>query len=139
MAYTPTTDDQPTDDDMQEQFVAGAMVTGFAYSRAEAREDWAAWLAAHDAAVRGLALTAQAQEASRETQEAPGGPRVPNSLEALESLPLGQRAWAVDAEDVAWIVTRTQRGVQGMNGDGDLVTFVAEAQGWGIHDWRLLP
>jgi len=39
----------PNDDDMQEQFVAGAMVTGFAYSRDEARQDWTKWLAAHDA------------------------------------------------------------------------------------------
>ena len=56
MTYKPTTDDQPTDDDMQEQFVAGAMVTGFAYSLSEAREDWAAWLAAHDAEVAADAL-----------------------------------------------------------------------------------
>ena len=55
MTYTPTTD-EPTDDDMQEQVVAGAMVTGFAFSHSEALEDWAMWLAAHDAEVRAQAL-----------------------------------------------------------------------------------
>ena len=37
---------------MCEQYVAGAMVTGFAYSRREAREDFDRWLAAHDAELR---------------------------------------------------------------------------------------
>ena len=55
MTYTPTTD-EPTDDDMQEQVVAGAMATGFAFSRSEALEDWAMWLATHDAEVRAQAL-----------------------------------------------------------------------------------
>mgnify|MGYP007075995619 CR=1 FL=1 len=45
-------DDDPTTDDMCEQYVAGAMVTGFAYSRREAREDFDRWLAAHDAELR---------------------------------------------------------------------------------------
>ena len=45
-------DDDPTTDDMREQYVAGAMVTGFAYSRREAREDFDRWLAAHDAKLR---------------------------------------------------------------------------------------
>ena len=45
-------DDDPTTDDMREQYVAGAMVTGFAYSRREAREDFGRWLAAHDAELR---------------------------------------------------------------------------------------
>ena len=45
-------DDDPTTDDMREQYVAGAMVTGFAYSRREAREDFDRWLAAHDAELR---------------------------------------------------------------------------------------
>ena len=55
MTYTPTTD-EPTGDDMQEQFVAGAMVTGFAFSHSEALEDWAMWLATHDAEVRAQVL-----------------------------------------------------------------------------------
>ena len=45
-------DDDPTTDEMCEQYVAGAMVTGFAYSRREAREDFDRWLAAHDAELR---------------------------------------------------------------------------------------
>ena len=45
-------DDDPTADDTCEQYVAGAMVTGFAYSRREAREDFDRWLAAHDAELR---------------------------------------------------------------------------------------
>ena len=45
-------DDDPTTDDMCEQYVAGAMVTGFAYSRREAREDFVTWLAAHDTELR---------------------------------------------------------------------------------------
>lgn len=33
----------PTAEDIQEQFISGAMLTGFAYSRAEAIRDWEAW------------------------------------------------------------------------------------------------
>lgn len=33
----------PTAEDIQEQFISGAMLTGFAYSRAEALRDWEAW------------------------------------------------------------------------------------------------
>ena len=73
MTYTPTTDDQPTDDDMREQFVAGAMVTGFAHSRSEAREDWAAWLVAHDAEVRAQALREAADELDRQPAKAKHG------------------------------------------------------------------
>lgn len=38
------TDHTPTTEDMKEQFVAGAMVTGFAYTRNEARTDFNRWL-----------------------------------------------------------------------------------------------
>lgn len=50
--FGPATKSDPTTDDIREEFVAGAMVTGFAYSRDEARGDWDRWLAAHDAQVR---------------------------------------------------------------------------------------
>lgn len=33
----------PTAEDIQEQFISRAMLTGFAYSRAEALRDWEAW------------------------------------------------------------------------------------------------
>ena len=42
----------PNADDIQEQFVNGSMMSGFAYSRNEASEVWAEWLAAHDHEVR---------------------------------------------------------------------------------------
>jgi len=38
-------DHTPSTEDMEEQFVAGAMVTGFAYTRNEARTDFDQWLA----------------------------------------------------------------------------------------------
>lgn len=42
----------PTDYDMQEQFEAGAMVTGFSHSRNEATIDWQLWLQERDARIR---------------------------------------------------------------------------------------
>ena len=60
-------DDDPTTDDMREQYVAGAMVTGFAYSRREAREDFNRWLAAHDAELREQIAT------EIEAEAVPGG------------------------------------------------------------------
>lgn len=46
---------RPTDEDMQEQFVAGAMVTGFAYSRDEATIDWQLWQQERDATIEAAA------------------------------------------------------------------------------------
>jgi hypothetical protein len=84
----------PTTGDMQEQFVAGAMVTGFAYSRDEAREDWGSWLEAHDAEQQRIgAMGRNALHRIRSIHE-PG-----ESDEKLRSRCLGcGRTW-VESED----------------------------------------
>jgi len=56
--YTPTTDE------IREQYVAGAMVTGFAYSRNEARSEFDRWLAG----VKADLLEEQAREIDDEAE-----------------------------------------------------------------------
>lgn len=57
--------DEYTTDDIQEQFVAGAMITGVAYSRNEAREWFKEWLAAHDCTVKTEAIRDAAEKLDR--------------------------------------------------------------------------
>jgi hypothetical protein len=57
----------PTTEDIHDQFVAGAMVTGFANSRAEATADWYGWLHERDARI---SAAAEQRGAARSWDEA---------------------------------------------------------------------
>lgn len=52
----------PTDEEMQELFETGAMVTEFAHSRQEATIDWQLWLQERDARIEAAAEQRGAEE-----------------------------------------------------------------------------
>jgi len=55
----------PTDEEMQELFETGAMVTEFAHSRQEATIDWQLWLQERDARIEAAAEQRGAERALR--------------------------------------------------------------------------
>ena len=59
----------PTDEEMQELFETGAMVTEFAHSRQEATIDWQLWLQERDARIAAAAEQRGAIKALRDAAE----------------------------------------------------------------------